>query len=233
MNNPNDPHFDQYAHDYHDLHKSSISVSGEEPEYFAAYKVSYMAERLGSEIAHEPLSLMDFGCGIGNSLPHLRHYFPNAKLHGVDVSGESIEMARSKNPDVQFDLVADGKLMLPDRSIDVAMAACVYHHISPADRLMWTSEIHRVLKPGGQLFIFEHNPLNPLTQKVVRDCPFDDNAILLGRQESLKLLANSGFDQQHVSYIVFFPKFLSLLRPLERLLGWLPLGAQYVARGRA
>ncbi len=35
------------------------------------------------------------------------------------------------------------------------------------------------------------------------------------------------------AYIVFFPKSFALLRPLEPLLGWLPLGAQYVVHSHA
>jgi hypothetical protein len=74
--------------------------------------------------------------------------------------------------------------------------------------------------------VFEHNPLNPLTQKSVRDCPFDDDAILLFPWELRGLLARSGFERVRQDYIVFFPRLLRRLRPLEPKLGWLCLGAQ-------
>jgi hypothetical protein len=67
----------------------------------------------------------------------------------------------------------------------------------------------------------------------VSNCEFDDDAILLSRRESVSLLRDAGMRGASVDYIVFFPKFLSILRPLERHLGWLPLGAQYVAHARA
>lgn len=232
MTTPVDPQFDRYARSYRDLHKESIRASGEEPDYFAAYKVAYMAAQLGKESAERPLDILDFGCGIGNSIPHLAKAFPIARLHGLDVSGESVEMARASYPLASFGMIEDG-LPLPDHSVDVAMAACVYHHIPPAERSHWTGELHRVLKPGGRMFIFEHNPLNPITQKVVRDCPFDDDAILLPRRESVSLLTHAGFSDLKVDYIVFFPKLLSLLRPAEKYLANLPIGAQYVAQGRA
>lgn len=232
MTTPADPQFDRYAQSYRDLHKESIRASGEEPDYFAAYKVAYMAAQLGKESTEQPRDILDFGCGIGNSIPHLANAFPSARLHGLDVSGESVEMARASNPLASFGMIEEG-LPLPDHSIDVAMAACVYHHIPPAERAHWTRELHRVLKPGGRMFIFEHNPLNPITQKVVRDCPFDDDAILLPRRESVSLLTHAGFSGLKVDYIVFFPKLLSLLRPVEKYLAHLPLGAQYVAQGRA
>jgi SAM-dependent methyltransferase len=115
----------------------------------------------------------------------------------------------------------------------LAVAACVFHHIPPQDRLHWTRELNRVLKPGAQFFIYEHNPLNPLTRKVVRDCEFDEDAILLPLQESRELLLQAGFDDISHDYIVFFPRILGFLRPIERLLRSLPLGAQYAVRGTA
>jgi len=227
------PQFDPYAHSYRDLHRNSVRASGEEPDYFAAYKVECMARMLDEPASGAPLRILDFGCGVGNSIPHLVRLFPNAQIHGLDVSGESVGLAKASYPTALFGVLGEESLPLPDASIDVAMAACVYHHIPPEQRLRWTRELKRVLKPGGHVFIFEHNPLNPLTQKVVRDCPFDDDAILLSRAESLSLLKAGGFTSTDVRYIVFFPKLLAFMRPLEKLLVKVPLGAQYVAYGIA
>lgn len=234
MNTPPDPHFDHYAHSYRDLHQESVRASGEEPAYFAAYKVRFMASKLGGGCPGSgALDVLDFGCGIGGSIPHIRQHFPSAVIHGADVSGESIELARSAHPDAVLDTIDGDRLQLEADSVDVAMAACVYHHITPAERAHWTRELHRVIRPGGYLFLFEHNPLNPLTRKVVRDCPFDDDAILLSRKESLGLFIGAGFTEVTADYIVFFPKIMSFLRPLERYLAKLPLGAQYAICGRA
>lgn len=227
------PQFDAYARSYDALHRQSIIASGEEPAYFAEYKISYIASFLGRAFISKHLSILDFGCGIGNSLPYLAHLFPNAKLHGVDVSSESVLLAEQRNPEVSFALLEGGRIPIADHSLDIAFAACVYHHIPPNERALWTAEIRRVLKPGGHFFIFEHNPLNPVTRYAVKNCEFDDDAILLSRQESLSLLSSAGMTRPAIDYIVFFPKPLSLLRPLEKHLRWLPLGAQYVAHAQA
>lgn len=226
-----DPHFDPYAHTYHELHRVSVRASGEEPDYFAAYKIEYMSRLLRAE-ADQKLDILDFGCGIGTSIPHLARFFPHARIYGCDISGESINIAKVANPQAQFGVITTAGLDLPDASVDVAIAACVYHHIAPADRMRWAQELRRVVKPGGQVFIFEHNPLNPLTRKVVRECPFDNDAILLSGAESIGLLKDCDFSSPHLSYIVFFPKLLAVFRPLERHMGRLPLGAQYVAHAR-
>lgn len=232
MNIQPDPHFDHYAHSYHDLHRESVRASGEEPAYFSAYKIGYMAAMLGKQFATRSIEVLDFGCGVGGSIQPIRQHFPSAGIHGADVSGESLDLAKNAHPDATFTLISGDRLQLADNSVDVAMAACVYHHIPPAERAHWTRELKRVLRPGGYLFLFEHNPVNPLTRKVVRDCPFDDDAILLPRRESLGLFSDAGFKDVTADYIVFFPKAVSFMRPLEKYLGKIPLGAQYVVHGR-
>lgn len=233
MDNPPKPHFDRYAQSYRDMHEQSVRLSGEDPAYFAAGKIAHMADVIGEARSGNPLDILDFGCGIGGSISHLLQGFPRAQVRGVDPSSESIGIARAAHPGIEFGVIGEQGIPLQDLSMDIVMAACVYHHIPPHERPTWTRELKRVLKPGGHAFIFEHNPLNPVTRRVVRDCPFDDDAVLLPRRETIDLLREGGFSSIDVSYIVFFPRFLSALRPAEKLLKKLPLGAQYVAHGIA
>lgn len=234
MNKPVRPEFDQYAEEYTDLHRASIKVSGEDPAFFAAYKAEYMAAWLGDDTRTKPLSILDFGCGVGNTITHLRRAFPVASLHGADLSGESIRLATESHAhEASFRTIENDRLPHENESFDTAMVACVFHHIPPVERAHWMSEIRRVLKPGGHVFVFEHNMLNPLTLKTVRDCAFDEDAILLPRSELLGLVRNAAFDDVRCRYIVFFPHLLGFLRPLEPAMGWLPFGAQYVVHGIA
>ena len=233
MTTPRNVEFDRYASEYTNLHRASIRASGEEPAFFSAVKAKYMAKWLGSR-ASSPLNILDFGCGIGNSIMHLQAAFPTARLHGVDPSSESIRLAgETHNGAATFHMSGESALPYASHRFDVVQAACVFHHIPPQQRHLWMREIHRVMKPGGSVFVFEHNVLNPLTVKAVRDCPFDADAILLPRRELLELARETAFKHIQARYIVFFPKPLALLRPLEPLLGWVPLGAQYVVHALA
>ena len=229
------PEFDRYAKSYHELHTQSVRISGEEPDYFARYKidevarVSAVARRLGGDLA-----ILDFGCGIGGSIPHFRRLFPRARLSGADVSEESLAMAREQcPPDVQFEAIDGECLPFESQTFDIVFTSCVFHHIAPEERLACMREIQRVLKPGGEFFFFEHNPWNPLTVRVVRDCPFDENAILLDSPEAMGLVNSAGFSSARLSYTVFFPKVLSILRPLEKFFRLVPIGAQYYIRANA
>lgn len=231
MSNSEKPEFDRYADKYTELHQASIVASGEEPSFFSAYKAKYMAARVRANPAEPPLLILDFGCGIGNSIPHLREAFPEAELFGTDPSGESIRLAQeSLSAVASFQVAPESGLPYASDSFDAVLVACVFHHIPPDARLRWMAELRRVIKPGGQIFVFEHNVLNPLTVKAVNECPFDEDAILLPRAELLKLARDAGFADIHARYVVFFPHALAALRPLESLLGWLPLGAQYVVQ---
>lgn len=234
MDNKNEqPEFDRYATKYRDLHNASITASGEESEYFAEYKANVALRELGGQ-AHQAITVLDFGTGIGGSIGPLRQALPNAVLHGADISSESVAMAKERHAGVaEFAVIANNVLPYPDAMFDMVFVACVYHHIPVEERAHWTAEIRRVLKPGGHLLVFEHNMLNPLTLKVVRDCAFDEDAILLPRNELLGLVGAQSFSSIKARYIVFFPKTLSFLRPAERSLWWLPLGAQYYVHAQA
>jgi len=80
--------------------------------------------------------------------------------------------------------------------------------------------------------IFEHNPLNPLTVHAVNTCPFDENAKLIFARDLARRLRDAGWATPLIQYNLFFPRRLALLRPFERRLGWLPIGAQYAAIAR-
>jgi ubiquinone/menaquinone biosynthesis C-methylase UbiE len=229
MRDRNKPEFDQYASQYTELHRENIKASGEEPSYFAAYKAGFMARHLPAHLRDTPTpAILDFGCGIGNSIPHLRQTFPGARLYGADPSNESIALANaSLKETATFQIIDQDDLPYPNQHFDLIMAACVFHHIPPPRRQHWMQQLYRVLKPNGRLFIFEHNILNPLTMKAVRECPFDEDAILLPKREVLELTRHAGFNDVSKQYIVFFPRMLSALRPFEPLLGWIPFGAQY------
>jgi hypothetical protein len=90
----------------------------------------------------------------------------------------------------------------------------------------------RVAKKGGRFYIFEHNPLNPVTRKIVRECEFDHDAVLLPHAYTEKLLKKAGFSDPTVYFTLFLPRHLVFrwLLWAERLMTWLPLGAQYFFR---
>ena len=227
--------FDRFAQEYEQLHASVLTASGEGPEFFAAYKPADMRRHLAAAGAAGDVSrLLDFGCGVGGSLPHLRKEFPDAELIGADVSRKSLEIAERRYPGLAklVALSETGAMPLPEASVDLVFSACVFHHIPEAEHTRILCDLHRVTKPGGSLFLFEHNPLNPLTRRVVDACAFDENAVLIGASELKRRVLAAGYQHAKICYRIFFPHALNFLRPLEGALTWCPLGAQYYVAAR-
>lgn len=224
--------FDKFADEYRSLHAANIAISGEGPDYFAEYKIRDMAAEYFAHCgsATDAPAVLDLGAGIGTSVPFVRKYLPRARLTCLDVSTKSLEVGQGRFPGQARFLHFDGaRIPFPDASFDIVFAACVFHHIDHAEHVALLTELRRVLVPNGIAFVFEHNPYNPLTVHVVNTCPFDANARLIPAAAMRKRIGAAGFSQARIRYRIFFPRVLRALRPLERWMTWVPLGAQYYA----
>lgn len=229
----NEAEFDKFADEYYASLVAGIAISGESPEYFSEYKIADIARECRQQALSTDASVrvLDFGAGIGNSVPFVRKHFAKAELTCLDLSQRSLEVAEERFANMARYVRFDGQsIPFASDHFDIAYAMCVFHHINHADHLALLQELHRVIKPGGSLFIFEHNPFNPLTVRVVNTCPFDENAHLIRGAEMKRRLLSASFASARIRYRVFFPHFLRWLRPLEGALACLPLGGQYYVR---
>lgn len=226
--------FDQFAHAYRARHAENIRASGEAPEYFADYKARDLARLLvGDSLRAPTIRILDFGSGTGAAVEHVKRHIPMGEITCADVSFESLRIGHARFGDSALFLAFDGKaLPFSDGSFDSAIASCVFHHIPADEHIPLLSELRRILAADGLLLVYEHNPLNPLTRYAVNECPFDTNAVLIRPGSMKKSLHAAGFHRVDVRFRVFFPRPLAGLRPLERCLTWLPLGAQYYAAAR-
>src|ERR1700733_2099204 len=219
--------FDQFANEYDQVLEQHITASGEKPEFFHDYKVRVLSH-MAKERDLRPESILDFGSGIGNSTPFFRRYFPDARLTGADISQRSLEVAEARFPGMSTGLrIEDQRIPAQDNSFAMTFSACVFHHIPHEEHAYWLRELLRVTRPGGMLGIFEHNPLNPLTVRVVNSCPFDENARLIRAKQLVESYRSSGWKNVKTHYHVFFPHALAGLRVVEPYLSRVPLGGQY------
>lgn len=223
--------FDLLAENYYDHHKKNISSSGEDPEYFSEYKIKDLALLLGKKYANENLKVLDFGSGVGNSVPFFRKYFKSIHLTCADVSQKSLEISKKRYPGDEDYVKINSGFSKTIEDKDIIFSACVFHHIPHEEHSFWLRELNRVAGDKGMLVIYEHNPLNPLTVRAVNTCPLDVNAKLLTAKKLKKSMEESGWRDIEIRYKVFFPAFLSFLRPIEPYLGWFCLGAQYRING--
>ena len=225
--------FDSVADEYDAQHRANIAITGEDPAFFSEYKIAAL-RRIAAAYGVEVRQILDFGSGIGNSIPFFRQHFPAARLTCADNSARSLAMSRERFPGGSegYALVEGNRVPAPDGAADLAFSACVFHHIPHEDHRHWLEELRRATRPGGIIAIFEHNPLNPLTVHAVNTCPFDANAKLIRARQLVHRLQEAGWRETAVRYHVFFPRALAALRPLEAGMGWFPLGAQYSVSAR-
>jgi len=217
--------FDAFAGDYDAALEKGISVSGEGKEFFAKGRVAWLAKCLKIE-GYSPKRILDFGCGTGSAVPFLLGLCPDAELVGVDVSSKSIEIARNLHGSsrVSFLLMKD---FVEQGSFDLAFCNGVFHHIPPHERGHTVEWIFSALRPGGYFSFWENNPWNPGTRIVMSRIPFDRDAQTISAPDARKLLIAGGVEIIKSDSIFYFPRCMSYLRPLEHLLAWIPLGAQY------
>ncbi|MCM1335149.1 MAG: methyltransferase domain-containing protein [Bacteroides sp.] len=100
----------------------------------------------------DPETILDVGCGPGNSTERLKRRYPNAAVYGVDNSEEMLSAAREKYPEIRFgycDASRDlGKL---GESYDIVFSNACIQWIPDHPRLL--REMTRLLKSGGVLAV--------------------------------------------------------------------------------
>jgi SAM-dependent methyltransferase len=219
--------FDAYSESYRDAVQESISFSGADHDLFTRIKADVLLDLASESVGPaDGLAFLDVGCGPGETDSFLEGRV--GSLAGVDVAAGMVDQARRRNPWAEYRAYSDGDpIPYDDASFDVCFTICVLHHVAPEQRLGVVGQMIRVCRPGGVVAVFEHNPLNPLTRKAVRDCEFDRGVKLLTRGAATRLLRAGGLSPRG-RYIEFFPRDSGALRRIEARLGWLPLGAQHV-----
>lgn len=221
--------FDEFARDYRHIHNANLKFSGADSDYFSEQKIEEIRK---NETVQAP-RILDLGCGDGNSAVFFRKHFAACEYFGLDTSNESVSVAdERKLPGAAFAHYNGFEMPFSDSDFDIVFIACVLHHVESEQHKTILTEVKRVLKPGGRLYIFEHNPLNPLTRRIVKNCPFDEDAVLLTSFYTRKILTDLEFRDVKIGYTIFFPRhrvFSKLLR-LENYLKWLPVGGQYYVR---
>jgi len=221
--------FDEYSENYRQVFDDGMKATGFDSAHFVTAKLK-MLRSLNPLLCEASINFLDYGCGTGVLCEYLHGFFPKANYFGVDASGEMVKQARSKYGLAgTFD--ETGSTEWKTRAYDIIFAAGVFHHVPHNEHKPILLELKKLTKACGKIIIWEHNPINPFTRKIVRDCAFDTNAVLVPSGKMKALLAEVQLSPVEIIYTTFFPKFLESLIPLERFLTWLPLGGQYVAVG--
>ncbi len=220
--------FDKFAENYNESLRNSLALTRTSDKYQAEYKVRLLKSLLFRGAAKTRggtgLNVLDFGCGVGLSLPYLLEQFSGSKIFATDVSEVSLDVVRAELPQVT---IVDSALNAVEK-FDVILMSTVLHHITSSARVEILENLRANLKPDGCLVVIEHNTYNPLTRRIVSNCPMDVDAELISMRDIKKLLrTDCGFKIRKTGYCSFFPEPLKALTKIDPILKKIPLGGQY------
>ena len=222
--------FDQYAEGYEGSLDQGLRLSGEGRVYFLKNRIDYLYQKLaGMRVTCQ--SFLDFGCGDGETVAYVEKSKFSQVCLGVDPSKGLIAKAKANHAAspgafVELEKQWSGPL------VDLVHCNGVFHHIDPDGRGQALEWVRNALIEGGYFAFFENNPWNLGTRWVMSRIPFDRDAKVVSPRAATRMLRQAGFEILSLDALFFFPRWLAMMRPFERFLRNVPLGAQYLVLAR-
>jgi SAM-dependent methyltransferase len=98
--------------------------------------------------------LLDFGCGCGRFLRHLRPLAERVEIYGTDIDGEMIAWLRAQMPYGRYE-VAPHRPPLPyeDRYFDLVLGHSVFTHLDEWMQDLWLAELRRIARPDALVLL--------------------------------------------------------------------------------
>lgn len=141
--------------------------------------------------------VLNVGCWTGQF--ERLAYKSAKKMMAIDSNPEAISFAKKKLPDVKFKVARADKLPFSNSFFDTVFLMDVLEHLTKGSEKEVSREIHRVIKPGGNLVITTPN-------KHLLSILLDPAYFLLGHRhystkEVSKMLIETGFRVKKVRYV--------------------------------
>jgi SAM-dependent methyltransferase len=107
-----------------------------------------------TDIAECEAKVLDFGCGCSRVLQSIHRLCPQWTIFGTDIDDQAIFWSKSN---ISYAILDVNEPMPPlrfeDRSFDLIYAMSVFSHLNEGMEIAWLTELVRLLKPSGHLYI--------------------------------------------------------------------------------
>lgn len=108
---------------------------------------------VGLSFADHP-KLLDFGCGCGRILLHMRPIAQESEIFGVDIDPDTVGWCQENIPWATCSQnLGLPPLDFPDNTFDLVFNQSVFTHLDEHYQNAWLKELSRVVKPGGRLLL--------------------------------------------------------------------------------
>lgn len=114
---------------------------------------------------------LDVGCCTGTLAIAAQRRGPSVRVAGLDADLEVLAIAARKagdaGADIAFDLGRSSSLPYADERFDRVLSSLFFHHLSRGGKLLTAREIHRVLRPSGELHVADWGRAGGLISRTV------------------------------------------------------------------
>ena len=101
----------------------------------------------------DPKRILDLGCGPGTETLGFKRLFPEAEIHGLDLSAPFVKFghlwAEEQDEEIHFHQGNAADTGLPDDHFDFIVSHILFHETSDEILPQIMKEAHRLLAPGG------------------------------------------------------------------------------------
>lgn len=164
--------FDRIAEDYDE------SLPAHVIQHYLDKRVRFLTQ------LSRPGKGLDVGCGTGVLAQRLSA--AGYEMVGLDPSEGMLEVLAEHGPDVRAVRGSGTDLPFEDGSFDLVFTVAALHHIADATAVRETlAEMARVMRPGGRIVIWDHNPRNPYWKRLMAKVPQDDGTERLIPEEEV------------------------------------------------
>ena len=153
----------------------------------------YLAKRSRFVLEHVPPPgrLLDVGSGTGVLAGRLAAL--GYEVVGLDPSEGMLAVLRERAPQVEAVLASGSEMPFDDGTFDLSLSVATMHHIAePAAVRRALEEMVRVVRKGGHVLVWDHNPRNPYWPYLMRRVPQDQGDERLVDLEELVAGLESG-----------------------------------------
>ncbi len=175
------------ARGYDKIAEGMLRLRGEAPP---SGRKQWYLERL-TEGLPDGARVLDLGCGAGEQALWLSERF---RVIGVDISRSQLALARQRAPKATFLLADMCSLAFRPESFDAIAAIYSIIHVPREEHAALFANLHRLLKPGGRLFVVLGAGAWEGTDENWLDLGAEMYWSHFDAETGLALLRNTGFD---------------------------------------